>query len=413
MILALFSNLNTLILYLEFIIIVMSLIKSYNSYIGLGLLVFGLIVIWKSLSLGIIAIIIGVILYLLHLGGQIQLAESTDTLSETLQQLACDKNEVVRGKVASNSNTPSETLQQLACDKNAEVRGKVARNMNTPRETLYKLTEDLVPWVRDIAIKNPFVPTELSSGLYSSDDINVDLSRENIKSFTNSEQQNVSEKEQDALVIHRGKSAEIYNSFLDNFYYHRGGIKIHLRKLLDYSNCWDCNLMFEEENISRKINILSWDNFISVYIDPVLQDESFYGRYKPQIHSISYDLKIIMEVKASLVMLRQTTSYKLFENIKFDSLIHSYIMQICDVIFNDKSETFDSFDPLIDNIINSVSSSFWDEMMMYGRVPRVASDDSGNVSLLTIAFIVMFYTIYANLSEQVTNSAILKSMTSL
>lgn len=247
----------------------------------------------------------------------------------------------------------------------------------------------------------------------SSDNINSDFAREgkkSIKSSVSSDQQIVSGKEKDELFIDLRNCENIYNSFLNNFYYHRDGIKIHLKKLPNYLNCWDCNLIFEEENISKEINIPSWDTFISVYIDSFLQDEPFYERYKSQIHSISYDLKIIMEIKASLVMFRQTSSHELFKNINFDNLIYKYVMQICDVIFYDKSETFDSFDPLVDNIINSVPPSFWDKIMADKRIPNLTDN---NIGSLTSAFVMMFYTGYSDWGKNAHDSTILKTLSYL
>ena len=204
----------------------------------------------------------------------------------------------------------------------------------------------------------------------------------------------VSEKDKSGPVIDLRNSGKIYSSFLYNFYYRKGGIKIHLRKLQGYNNSWDCTLTFEREKISKKINIPSWDNFLSLYTDSFFQNAPYYQEYKSQIHSISYDLKIIMEIKASLVMFAKTSSYDFYKLVNFNDPINKYVR-------------FDSFDPLVDDIINSVPSSFWDEIINNQKFPTFSSD---NIGSLTSAFVKMFSTGYSDFGKYLTNSMILKTL---
>lgn len=234
-----------------------------------------------------------------------------------------------------------------------------------------------------------------------------EFAHEEIKSPVSNGQKIVNENEEKEPLIYLRNCGKIYNSFIYDFHYHKDGIKIHLRKLQDNSNSWDCNLHFTRENFSTKINIPNWDDFLFNYVDPFLKDNLVYERYVSQMCSISYDLKIIMEIKTCLVMFTQTSSYKFYELVDFDSSVKKYIMQICDVIFSDESGSFDSFDSLVDNIINSVPSSFWDEIMALKRFPTFSPE---NICSLTSAFITMFSTGYSGFGKHLTNSEILQTL---
>jgi hypothetical protein len=63
---------------------------------------------------------------------KLEQASNPNTPIKTLEQLATDKNSVVRWMVAENPNTPTKSLEQLATDKNSSVRCRVAKNLNTP-----------------------------------------------------------------------------------------------------------------------------------------------------------------------------------------------------------------------------------------------------------------------------------------
>ena len=139
------------------------MISIITSYIGLGFFVFGLIVIWKSLPLGLIAIIIGMVVFLSHIiivSKRRYIATSTDTPLETLQKLALDKYSGVRGGVVFNPNTPLEIFQKLALDTDPDVRIQVASSPNTPTETFQKFAHDEDPNLRLNVASNPYIPTE-------------------------------------------------------------------------------------------------------------------------------------------------------------------------------------------------------------------------------------------------------------
>ena len=63
-----------------------------------------------------------------------------NTPSRYLQKFAKDKNESIRGAVASNPKTPPHLLSQLSNDEEITVRINVARNESTPKEVLLRLS---------------------------------------------------------------------------------------------------------------------------------------------------------------------------------------------------------------------------------------------------------------------------------
>ena len=71
----------------------------------------------------------------------IELACDRNTSSETLSDLAKNKNWKVRQAVADNPSTPTEILAVLAKDKDWKVRQAVVWNPNIPSETLSLLAK--------------------------------------------------------------------------------------------------------------------------------------------------------------------------------------------------------------------------------------------------------------------------------
>jgi hypothetical protein len=61
----------------------------------------------------------------------------------------------------------------------------------------------------------------------------------------------------------------------------------------------------------------------------------------------------------------------------------------------------------VDNIINSVPPSFWDEIIALKRFPTFSPN---NIRSLTSAFITMFSTGYSDFGKHLTNSEILETL---
>jgi hypothetical protein len=94
----------------------------------------------------------------LTVGEKLELAENSNTSTETLTSLARDEYWKVRYYVTQNPNTPPEALTRLAEDEDWEVREEVAYNPNTPVETLACLADDKDPSVRWYIANNPNTP---------------------------------------------------------------------------------------------------------------------------------------------------------------------------------------------------------------------------------------------------------------
>ena len=205
------------------------------------------------------------------------------------------------------------------------------------KERLKKLIKDL-----DIAIN-----TNNKSAL---DKLLEDASNEEIRKAQ--EPTKAEEVQIKPIICDTRTCCKIYDSYLFNFDYHKDSISLHLeRQASSYFGTWICNISFDNENFSKEIRIVNWTNYLSNYIDSSLESEDFYAKYKSVINKISYNMKIIMDVKSSLVLMSKTSTPKNY------FLRKKYVKQICDVIFNDNSSSLKLFDPLVDDIVSSMPSS--------------------------------------------------------
>ena len=164
----------------------------------------------------------------------------------------------------------------------------------------------------------------------------------------------------DIFTVNHDLCSDIYNSYMNNFYYHSDDIYIQLERGYPHSRCWSCRINFEKVEVSEVVDILSWDRFLSFYIDDYFRHESFYRKYEHQMYKISYDMKIIMEIKSSLVVMSEKCfpdDYLLMSKVcDFDDSLQAGIKKISNTIFEDKSETLSLYDYLVNDIINSMSS---------------------------------------------------------
>ena len=85
----------------------------------------------------------------------------SSTSPEELENLAQDKEVMVRRFVARNASTPVCLLEKLAEDKVGSVRSEVAENANTPVELLEKLAQDKEGMVRSFVARNANIPVPL------------------------------------------------------------------------------------------------------------------------------------------------------------------------------------------------------------------------------------------------------------
>ena len=88
-----------------------------------------------------------------------EVARNQNTPVDVLVQLANNDSMRMRGYVATNQNTPVDVLEQLANDVDEDVRRRVAQNRNTPEDVLAQLANDDNKDVRRSAVNNPNCPT--------------------------------------------------------------------------------------------------------------------------------------------------------------------------------------------------------------------------------------------------------------
>ena len=93
--------------------------------------------------------------------GKINLLENNNASPEMIEELAKDKDWVVRIAVARNPNTPADILRKLAGDGDRFVKNAVLKNPTTPAEVLKKLVEDEDEDVRIEVAKNPNTPVDI------------------------------------------------------------------------------------------------------------------------------------------------------------------------------------------------------------------------------------------------------------
>ena len=213
----------------------------------------------------------------------------------------------------------------------------------------------------------------------------------------------------DIFTVNHDLCSDIYNSYMNNFYYHSDDIYIQLERGYPHSRCWSCRINFEKVEVSEVVDILSWDRFLSFYIDDYFRHESFYRKYEHQMYKISYDMKIIMEIKSSLVVMSETScpdDYLLMSKVcDFDDSLQAGIKKISNTSFEDKSETLSLYDYLVNDIINSMSSSDWNQLITYKKIPSLPSDN------LARAYMTMFVVFYGDFAKfYLTNSAFLGTL---
>lgn len=83
---------------------------------------------------------------------RLRLAESADSTSDLLAELAQDPSREVRLAVAENSVTPHFILELLALDEDPDVRYGMAANAQTPAAILILLAQDDNPYVSNRAL---------------------------------------------------------------------------------------------------------------------------------------------------------------------------------------------------------------------------------------------------------------------
>jgi hypothetical protein len=150
-------------------------------------------------------------------------------------------------------------------------------------------------------------------------------------------------------ISDKSTCSRTYDGFLYDFHYHREGISLHLDRVLE--NIWLCKLIFIDENISERVPLVDWSEYLFYYTELLLDGKEYYKKYKSEIRKISYDMILLMEIKTSLVLISKTS------HISDHNLKNENIKKICDVIFNDSSVNKASLDPLTDQILNLISSN--------------------------------------------------------
>lgn len=98
-----------------------------------------------------------------------EIAESSDTSSYVLKQLATDDNRFIRKAVAENKNTPAEVLKLLVADTYAGVRESVACNPNATAEVLSCLVNDYSETIRNAITLSPNVTDKILMELLKND----------------------------------------------------------------------------------------------------------------------------------------------------------------------------------------------------------------------------------------------------
>ena len=102
-------------------------------------------------------------------GDKMEMAESAETSSYVLKQLATDDNRFIRKAVAENKNTPAEVLKLLVADTYAGVRESVARNPNATAEVLSCLVSDYSEIIRNAIVLSPNVTDKILMELLKND----------------------------------------------------------------------------------------------------------------------------------------------------------------------------------------------------------------------------------------------------
>lgn len=105
---------------------------------------------------------------------KMEMAESPDTSSFVLKQLAMDENRFVRRTVAENEVTPAEVLKILVTDSYVGVREAVARNHNATSEVLSGLVNDASQTVRNAVIISPNVTDKILMAFLKNDNKDYD-----------------------------------------------------------------------------------------------------------------------------------------------------------------------------------------------------------------------------------------------
>ena len=103
-------------------------------------------------------------------GVKLEVARNPNTPIEAFMKLAGDKDDDVRYEVAMNSNTPVDILTKLAEDENWDVKQEVAKNPNTPADILRKLAGDKDSEVKQGVSENPNAPAEALRKLAEDED---------------------------------------------------------------------------------------------------------------------------------------------------------------------------------------------------------------------------------------------------
>lgn len=94
-------------------------------------------------------------------------AESWDTPSDELSELAMNKDVKIRIALAENKNTPPEALKKLGTSRSEKIRMHVASNPSTPNEVLEKMlsdTEEVKGWLSTNPNASDFIFMELAKG---------------------------------------------------------------------------------------------------------------------------------------------------------------------------------------------------------------------------------------------------------